>query len=76
MANQIRLTDVKIVANKVDGPEDEQFIRESLPDHEILEFIPFSNALRKVDRPGKSVLSDIDDEIRGKFTRILEGLTD
>ncbi len=74
MANQIRLSDIKFVANKVDGPEDEAFIRESLPGQEILEFIPFSDSLRRVDRPGKSVLSEISDEIRVKFTHLLDAL--
>ena len=74
MAKEIRLGDIKFVANKVDGPDDEAFIRESLPDQQILEFIPFSDSLRKVDRPGKSVLSEIDDGIRGKFTRLLRDL--
>ena len=75
LANQIRLTDIKFVANKVDGRDDEAFITESLPGREILEFIPFSHSLRKVDRPGKSVLSGIEEEIRDKFTRLLSGIT-
>jgi len=74
MAKEIRLADIKFVANKVDGADDEAFIRDSLPGQEILEYIPFSDSLRKVDRPGKSVLSEIDDEIRRKFTRLLEVL--
>ncbi len=76
LANQIRLLDVKFVANKVDGPEDESYIREALPDQEIIEFIPFSTSLRRVDRPGKSVFSGIDDEIRNKFSRLLGRLDD
>ena len=74
LANQIRLSDVRFVANKVDGPEDETFIRESFPDQDILEFIPYSASLRQVDRPGKSVLSGIDRDIRGKFSSLLKKL--
>ena len=74
MADQIKLKDVRFVANKVDGPEDEEFIRGSLPGQEILEFIPFADSLRKVDRPGKSVLSDIDDGMRNRFLKILSSL--
>ncbi len=75
LANQIRLSDIKFVANKVDDPEDEAFIRESLPGQEILEFIPFSRSLRRVDRPGKSVLTGVEDEIYAKFERLLTRVT-
>ncbi len=74
LANQIRLSDIKFVANKVDGPEDEAFIRESLHDQEILEFIPYSNSLRRVDRPGKSVLSGLDSEMEEMFAHLLHTL--
>ena len=74
MANQIRLKDIRFVANKVDGPEDEEYIRSSLPGQEILEFIPFSNSLRRVDRPGKSVLDEVEDDINNRLLNILASL--
>ena len=76
MANQIRLKDIRFIANKVDGPEDEEYIRSSLPGQEILEFIPFSRSLRRVDRPGKSVLDDVEDDIRDRFLNILVSLAE
>jgi CO dehydrogenase maturation factor len=74
MANQIKVKDIRFVANKIDGPEDEAFVKESLPDQNIMEFIPFARSLRKVDRPGVSVLEGIEDEIKEKFTNILSAL--
>lgn len=71
MAGQIRLSNIKFIANKVDGPEDEDYIKSALPGFDILEFIPFSNALRRVDRPGKSVLDDLGPELYGKFENLL-----
>ncbi len=74
MANQIRLKDIRFIANKVDGPEDEEYIRTSLPGQQILEYIPFSNSLRRVDRPGKSVLDGIEGDMRDRFVNILSAL--
>jgi CO dehydrogenase maturation factor len=74
MANQIKLEDIRFIANKVSGPEDERFIRESLQGQEILEIIPYSESLRRVDRPGKSVLDNIDDDIKDRFLNILTRL--
>lgn len=74
LASQIKLKTIRIVANKIDGPEDETYVRDSLPDNEILEFIPFTNMFRKADRPGRAVLDGMDTEIRKKFERILDKL--
>ena len=74
LAHQIRLSNIKFVANKVDGPDDEQYIKESLPDEDIIAFVPYSESLRRVDRPGKSVLSGIDANVREEFVRILGSL--
>ena len=75
MAREIGIKSFNIVANKVDGEEDERFIRETLSDHEIVAIIPFSNELRRADRPGVSVLDGMSPELRGRFEAILDRLT-
>ena len=72
LARQIGIERILFVANKVDGEEDERFIRESLPDCRILEFIPYTRALRQIDRPGRSVLDELDPELLGRFQSILK----
>ena len=74
MANQIKVKDIRFIANKIDGSDDEAFVKESLPNQNFLEFIPFSRSLRRVDRPGISVLDGIEDGLKSKFDNILEAL--
>ena len=76
LARQINLNKILYVANKVDGPEDEQFIRENLPERRILEFIPYSRALRQADRPGLSVLDGLDSELLARFESVLDQIED
>jgi CO dehydrogenase maturation factor len=72
MANQIGLKHLQFVANKIDGSEDEEFVRAALEDAEILEFIPFADDIRRADRPGRSVLDLIDSGMLARFERILD----
>ncbi|MAG13676.1 MAG: carbon monoxide dehydrogenase [Spirochaetales bacterium] len=71
MAREIKLNDIRFVANKVDGNEDREFIEAALPDQQILGFIPYTNSLRRADRPGRSVLHGADEVVRGIFENIL-----
>ncbi|MCP4402709.1 MAG: AAA family ATPase [bacterium] len=74
MANEIGLNNIRFVANKVNGAEDETFIREALPGHEVLGVIPYSEEIRKGDRGGISVLDSVDPGIRTEFEDILKKL--
>ena len=74
MGEEIGLERFAAVANKVQDEEDREFIVESLPDIEILEFVPFTNELRHADRPGVSVLDGAGTELRSKFDSILDKL--
>ena len=74
MSNDIKLKDIRFVANKVDGEEDREFITSSLPGQEILGFIPYMDSLRRADRPGKSVLDGADDQVRKIFADILSAV--
>jgi CO dehydrogenase maturation factor len=56
MAEQIGLSDLRIVANKVVSNADEAFIRQALPEANLLGVIPYSEELRQADRHGQSVL--------------------
>ena len=71
MSNEIKLKDIRFVANKVDGEEDREFIESTLSGQQILGFIPYAESLRRADRPGKSVLDGADEEMRGIFENIL-----
>lgn len=74
MAAEIGLKQIKIVGSKVHDAGDEAFIRNGLPNCDILGMIPLSKALRNNDRDGCSVLDDIDGELRGTFESILNNL--
>jgi CO dehydrogenase maturation factor len=74
MASEIGLGDIRIVANKVSSAADEAFIRTAFIGRDILGVIPFCDDLRRVDRPGKSVLDDLDKSILARFEDILKKL--
>jgi CO dehydrogenase maturation factor len=71
MGREIGLGRFAAVANKVQDDEDAAFIADSLHDIEILEFLPFTDELRRADRPGVSVLDGAGKELRTKFETIL-----
>lgn len=72
MSNDIGLKNIQFVANKVDGPGDERFIRETFPDQDLLGIIPYSEAIRRNDRNGLSVLDGLSGEMVKRFENILE----
>lgn len=74
MCNDIGLKNIKIIANKVSSTEDEEYIRTSLPDNEILGVIPFTAGIKSADRDGISVLDKIDEESLEVIKNILTKL--
>jgi CO dehydrogenase maturation factor len=74
MAREIGLKDIRVVANKVSGPEDEKFIRGSLDGCSILGMIPFSEELLAADRDGRSVLDHMKKPLLGQFEKIMLAL--
>ena len=45
---------VRVVANKVRGPEDEDFVRSKIPAEDLLGFIHYNTDVIDADRQGKS----------------------
>ena len=70
MAGDIGITDVRVVANKITAPADEEWLRKALPGREIVAAIPYSTGIRNADRDGRSSLEGMDGEALGR----LEGL--
>ena len=75
LGRDIGLKSFKIVANKICGTSDEQFVKDAFPDLEIAGVIPFSNEFRELDRSGNSVLDGISQDLRKPFDRILGTLS-
>jgi CO dehydrogenase maturation factor len=53
LAKDLGLTKVAVVANKVRGPEDEEFLKTNLPDLPILGFLPYDPKVIEADLTGK-----------------------
>jgi CO dehydrogenase maturation factor len=53
LGKDIGIKKILILGNRVRGPEDEQLIRESLPDFEFIGFIPEHDEIVASDRSGK-----------------------
>jgi CO dehydrogenase maturation factor len=74
LAREIGLQSVRLVGNKVTGPEDERFLREAFPGREWLGMIPFSEKIREADKSRRSVLDEMPDTILGAYRRIAVAL--
>ena len=75
MANEIGLKNIRLVANKVKGKDDEEFIRKAFSDHNLLGIIPYSEEIRLSDRTGNSILDHISNELMSNFENILDKIT-
>ena len=76
MAHEIGVKRVLVVANKVTCPEDEEFLKEALPDMEIVAFLPFTRSLRNADREACCVYDCLDEETLRKYDEILRRITE
>jgi CO dehydrogenase maturation factor len=74
LAHDIGLQDIRLVANKVTGPEDERFIRDAFPENKFLGIIPYREEFRRADRAGHSVLDGLPDNLLRCFEDILKNL--
>lgn len=59
LGQDIGIKKILILANRVQGPEDEQIIRESLSDFEFIGFIPEQEEIVNADRAGRRAFEDI-----------------
>jgi CO dehydrogenase maturation factor len=75
MAKEINLTKIKLIANKIMNQTDENFIRKSLPELDLIGIIPYDEAIRSNDRLHRSILEGLSTEIRQEFDRIIDKLT-
>ena len=53
LAQDLGLTKVAVVGNKIRGPQDEEFLRKNISDLPILGFMPFDNKVIEADLAGK-----------------------
>jgi CO dehydrogenase maturation factor len=74
MAGEIGVEDVRVVANRIASPDDEQFLKAGLPGREILVCIPFSEGIQRADRAGLSVLEGLCKDELAPFEGILQAL--
>lgn len=54
LANEIHLSQIALVGNKIRRPADEAFLREHLSDFEFLGFMPYEDSLIEADLDGQS----------------------
>ncbi|BHH82825.1 ATP-binding protein [Desulforhopalus sp. 52FAK] len=61
LGTDIGIQKVLVLGNRVKGPEDEELIRTSLPDFEILGFLPENDEVVASDREGRRPFENIED---------------
>jgi CO dehydrogenase maturation factor len=71
LAQEIGLSKIKIIANKIAHAGDEQFIANALAPHDLLAVIPYSEHFQLADRQGRSVLTDLPDDLMQIFADML-----
>jgi CO dehydrogenase maturation factor len=54
LAEELGVTQVKVVANKVRDEQDESFIRSKIPEEDLLGFIHYNTEVIDADRMGQS----------------------
>jgi len=74
LAKEIGLKDIRLVANKITGRADEEFIRNSFPQMHILGFLPYTSEIRDADKSGVTVLDSISPKLLNIFENILNQL--
>jgi CO dehydrogenase maturation factor len=74
MAGDIGLKNIVIVANKINKPSDEEYLRKSFPENEIVGFIPYSADFVSLDRLGTSVIDGLKSETIQLFKNILKNI--
>ncbi len=73
LAEEIHLTRIAVVGNKIRSPQDEAFIREHLADFDILGFLPYGNELIEADLKGQSPY-DVASEAKRRIQEMVEKL--
>ena len=74
MCGEVGIKDLCFVANKVTCPADETFIRQALPEGDLLGCIPFAESIRQADRSGTAVLDACPGAVRACFEEVLRRL--
>jgi CO dehydrogenase maturation factor len=71
MANDIGLSKIKYIANKVMNKEDQDFIKSILPENDLLGIIPFHEVFRRIDKSKSPVLETLTQDLYKCFEEIL-----
>ncbi|MCK5464221.1 MAG: hypothetical protein KAI95_14435, partial [Bacteroidales bacterium] len=74
MAEEIGLKNIQLIANKIKHAEDEKFIQDAFPAHDIFSFIPYSDQILQSDRAGISVIDSLSEDLVNHFNNILQRL--
>ena len=72
MAEQIGLRDVRVVANKVSSPADEEYVRAAVAPRALAGCIPLREEIRLADRDGRGIWESCTDDLREVFQGIIK----
>lgn len=71
LAVEIGIDNIAVIGNKVQSPQEKDFIESSLPDFKILGYLPYDSQLGLADRTGKSAY-DVDSPVKEEMKRIVD----
>lgn len=73
LASEIKLDKIAVVGNKIRTQKDEDFLKQNLPDFEILGFMPYDEKLIEADLDGISPY-DVDSQAKAQVAEMIAGL--
>ena len=74
MGVELGLKNIPLIGKKIKRPEDEKFIQDAFPAHDIFGFIPYSDQILQSDRAGISVIDSLPEDLMNHFNNILQRL--
>ena len=72
LAKDLGVAQVKVVANKVRNEDDENFIRERIPQEDLLGMIHYNTEVMMTDRQGKSLMNFTQKQLHDEIIKIKE----
>jgi CO dehydrogenase maturation factor len=76
LAKDIGMHQCVLVGNKIDGEEDERFVRDAFDTMPLIGMIPYSHSIKRSDRDGVSVMDALDSGLEEKLETILQSVVE
>jgi CO dehydrogenase maturation factor len=74
LAREIGITRFSIIGNKVVGQAQQRWIKDKFPSGQVIGMIPYSETILNADLKGRSLIDELDQDLRAEFSKIYKTL--